>query len=180
MAFRNRLTVLAASLLAATLLVAPTANAVEPEEVIALYEGTYTILSVTPSETDPTVYEMEVLLPGDVVEVILVDVDTGDIIVGEVGPDPIEVAGDPATRDECKDGGWEAFGFRNQGQCIRFMNTGFDSRGFIPGADEGDETEAEETAADEDGRGNGEECRNGGWEALGYRNQGQCIRDLAE
>lgn len=35
---------------------------------------------------------------------------------------------DPQDRDECRNGGWEAFGFRNQGQCIRFVNTGIDTR----------------------------------------------------
>lgn len=35
---------------------------------------------------------------------------------------------DPTTKEECKDGGWEDFGFSNQGQCIRFVNTGEDSR----------------------------------------------------
>ena len=35
---------------------------------------------------------------------------------------------DPETKDECKKGGWEAFGFRNQGQCVRFIETGKDSR----------------------------------------------------
>ena len=35
---------------------------------------------------------------------------------------------DPTSKDECKKGGWEAFGFSNQGQCIRFVNTGKDSR----------------------------------------------------
>ncbi len=35
---------------------------------------------------------------------------------------------DPMTIGECKKGGWEAFGFRNQGQCVRFVNTGKDSR----------------------------------------------------
>lgn len=34
----------------------------------------------------------------------------------------------PTSIDECKKGGWEDFGFRNQGQCIRFVNTGQDSR----------------------------------------------------
>lgn len=34
----------------------------------------------------------------------------------------------PETKDDCKDGGWESFGFKNQGQCIRFANTGQDSR----------------------------------------------------
>jgi hypothetical protein len=31
---------------------------------------------------------------------------------------------DPTTKDQCRDGGWETYGFRNQGQCIRFVNTG--------------------------------------------------------
>lgn len=35
---------------------------------------------------------------------------------------------DPALKDDCKDGGWEAFGFRNQGLCIQFVNTARDSR----------------------------------------------------
>lgn len=50
------------------------------------------------------------------------------------GPGQIEfdhfslVALDPTTKDECKNGGWEQFGFRNQGQCVRFVETGKDSR----------------------------------------------------
>ncbi len=35
---------------------------------------------------------------------------------------------EPTAIEDCKDGGWEAFGFRNQGQCIRYVNTGKDSR----------------------------------------------------
>jgi hypothetical protein len=34
----------------------------------------------------------------------------------------------PETKDDCKKGGWEDFGFKNQGQCIKFVNTGKDSR----------------------------------------------------
>ena len=34
----------------------------------------------------------------------------------------------PITITDCQNGGWEAFGFRNQGQCIRYVNTGQDSR----------------------------------------------------
>lgn len=30
----------------------------------------------------------------------------------------------PVTKDDCKDGGWEAYGFPNQGQCIQFVNGG--------------------------------------------------------
>ena len=29
---------------------------------------------------------------------------------------------------QCKKGGWKDFNFRNQGQCIRYINTGKDSR----------------------------------------------------
>ena len=32
------------------------------------------------------------------------------------------------SRDQCKDGSWQDLGFQNQGQCIRFMETGKDSR----------------------------------------------------
>jgi hypothetical protein len=42
--------------------------------------------------------------------------------VGLLGPE------DPTTKEECMKGGWEAFGFKNQGQCVRFVETGKDSR----------------------------------------------------
>jgi hypothetical protein len=35
---------------------------------------------------------------------------------------------DPVTKDDCKKGGWKDFDFKNQGQCVRFVNTGKDSR----------------------------------------------------
>jgi len=35
---------------------------------------------------------------------------------------------DPTTKDDCKKGGYEDFGFKNQGQCVRFVETGKDSR----------------------------------------------------
>ena len=38
------------------------------------------------------------------------------------------LSGDPQTKDDCKNGGWEQYGFRNQGQCVRFVETGKDSR----------------------------------------------------
>lgn len=52
-----------------------------------------------------------------------------------VGDDPVGIdhlsfspPDDPTDKDECKNGGWEAFGFKNQGQCVRFVETGKDSR----------------------------------------------------
>lgn len=40
----------------------------------------------------------------------------------------VEVAPDVSSKAQCKDGAWAAFGFKNQGQCIRFIQTGVDSR----------------------------------------------------
>lgn len=34
----------------------------------------------------------------------------------------------PETPDDCRQGGYERFGFRNQGRCIQYVNTGKDSR----------------------------------------------------
>ncbi|MDP3880895.1 MAG: hypothetical protein Q8Q32_01795 [bacterium] len=42
-------------------------------------------------------------------------------------PEPPTVD-NPETKADCKNGGWEAMGFRNQGQCIRYVNTDQDSR----------------------------------------------------
>jgi hypothetical protein len=28
----------------------------------------------------------------------------------------------PTSKDDCKNGGWMAFGFKNQGQCIKAVN----------------------------------------------------------
>ena len=43
-------------------------------------------------------------------------------------------ADDPASKAECAGDGWATFGFRNHGQCVRFVETGQDSRsGLAPG-----------------------------------------------
>jgi len=54
-----------------------------------------------------------------------------DITYGVPVDEPDEEPGspsDPVTKDDCKKGGWEAFGFKNQGQCVRFVETKKDSR----------------------------------------------------
>lgn len=40
----------------------------------------------------------------------------------------VEIETCQLTVPMCKNGGWEEYGFRNQGQCIRYVNTGKDSR----------------------------------------------------
>jgi len=59
----------------------------------------------------------------------------GFVVAGPDDPNPfttwheVDVEGcSPETKDDCKNGGWATYGFRNQGQCIRFVNTGQDSR----------------------------------------------------
>ncbi len=39
-----------------------------------------------------------------------------------------EALPDATSKDDCQNGGWDDFGFANQGQCIRFVETGKDSR----------------------------------------------------
>jgi hypothetical protein len=39
-----------------------------------------------------------------------------------------KLAENPTTEAQCKNGGFQQFGFKNQGQCIRFIETGKDSR----------------------------------------------------
>jgi hypothetical protein len=38
------------------------------------------------------------------------------------------IGANPTTKEECRNGGWMQLGFKNQGQCIRFVETGKDSR----------------------------------------------------
>ncbi len=44
-----------------------------------------------------------------------------------VSPEPPAPV-NPIIKSDCMKGGWSDFGFRNQGQCIRFIETGKDSR----------------------------------------------------
>jgi hypothetical protein len=51
----------------------------------------------------------------------------GGLVMKFLSPEPPKPL-DPETMDECTKGGWIDFGFRNQGQCVRFIETGKDSR----------------------------------------------------
>ncbi len=44
--------------------------------------------------------------------------------LGEVVVDGDAVILAPTTREQCKNEGWKNFDFRNQGQCVQFVNTG--------------------------------------------------------
>ncbi len=151
--------------------------------------------------------------------------DNGDDEEEETVDDP----DNPSVKEDCKNGGWEVYGFRNQGLCIQYVNTGKDSRNDSANDDEnssddngdnesdngeeddpdnggenenGDNEDNEENGDENDNgdneeNGDGddsddsdeeesadqnedpntiEECRNGGWQDFGFRNQGQCIQ----
>ncbi len=55
--------------------------------------------------------------PGPSEFVITYQVASGDFKVVDAQPPP-------TTKDQCKGGGWKQFGFKNQGQCIAFVNQG--------------------------------------------------------
>lgn len=50
---------------------------------------------------------------------VVVDVASG-VTVYDFEPAPVL----PLTKDDCKKNGWVAYGFTNQGQCVRFIETG--------------------------------------------------------
>ena len=43
---------------------------------------------------------------------------------GLIGPLGLAFFPFPSSKDQCKKDGWKAFGFKNQGDCIKFVNTG--------------------------------------------------------
>jgi hypothetical protein len=58
--------------------------------------------------------------PGDCPAVILggsLTVVSGRIVITDAQPFP-------TTNDQCKNGGWAQFGFKNQGQCVAFVQRG--------------------------------------------------------
>jgi hypothetical protein len=54
-------------------------------------------------------------------------VGQGGVIMKLVSPEPPAPV-DPVSHDDCYKGGWSDFNFKNQGQCVRFVETGKDSR----------------------------------------------------
>jgi len=51
----------------------------------------------------------------------------GGLVMKFVSPEP-PVPTEPVSHEDCLNGGWAEFAFRNQGQCMRFVETGVDSR----------------------------------------------------
>jgi hypothetical protein len=54
---------------------------------------------------------------------VVVNLDSGTTVY-DFDPAPVN----PVSKDACKKNGWAAFGFSNQGQCVKFVETGKDSR----------------------------------------------------
>ena len=54
-------------------------------------------------------------------------VSRGGLVMKFISPEPPAPL-EPVSHEDCFKGGWSEFGFRNQGQCVRFVETGVDSR----------------------------------------------------
>ena len=76
----------------------------------AVFDNGEATLQIDESDVDPDAYYVVVALDG----------------TDGLGATPLLAW--PASKDQCMDGGWEEYGFSNQGQCIRFVNTGKDGR----------------------------------------------------
>jgi hypothetical protein len=84
--------------------------------------------TLTVQASGTSIAEIGLSMPQLVVHLdnLTVDYGTGD---PEPDPDPDpDDPTDPTEKADCLNGGWEAFGFANQGQCVRFVETGGDSR----------------------------------------------------
>jgi hypothetical protein len=88
-------------------------------------------LTLEEIDVDAFPYEIMFEVPGTVDLVAHVFDRAGNQAVEAVRfhlADQVDPPADPTTLADCQDGGWERFGFANQGLCIRFVNTGEDSR----------------------------------------------------
>jgi len=84
-------------------------------------------------ETFTASIDMSSLTPGEYCFVVNPTEDAGDENLRATQNFTLEAPADPEpeTPDSklaCMKGGWEDFGFKNQGQCVRFVETGKDSR----------------------------------------------------
>jgi hypothetical protein len=78
------------------------------------------------SETSPTCTTARAFaLSSSATTAVLVQ--RGGLVMKFISPEP-PAPEEPVVIEDCKAGGWSDFGFRNQGQCIRFVETGVDSR----------------------------------------------------
>ena len=189
-----------ASLTAGVVGLTTTASAaLTPREVAVMHSDTYVVVSVTRTD-DPAVYLMTVEVGGADV-VLPVDARSGVIIVTDepATNDPAETdlaatGTNAEDGDDCKGFRWVDLGFRNQGQCMRFVNTEIDTRSLVAafvvpinahagqpnlqnGATPVDHVDASTPAAEERFE-DGDDCKRFQWIDLGFRNQGQCVRFL--
>lgn len=103
--------------------------------------ATRTGASASPHTCPAVPADMDNLSPNSTIRVVALNVgdtsgnDDGldgyydNVVVAEVdGTTIYDFEAVPTDKNECKQGGWENYGFKNQGQCIQFVNTGKDSR----------------------------------------------------
>lgn len=92
-------------------LVAPRGGALCPATLAGMPEGsTVSAIVINVGDTGPTDAGLAGYYDNVVVELIS-------------GTTVYDFEASPGSRDECKKGGWETFGFMNQGDCVQFVNT---------------------------------------------------------
>lgn len=103
---------------------------------------TRTGAEASPHTCPASLADMDTLSPGSTVRVFAINVgdtsasDEGlagyldNVVLGTAADTTVYdfEAAEAQSKDDCKNGGYAAFGFRNQGLCIQFVNTGKDSR----------------------------------------------------
>jgi TolB protein len=102
------------------------AVSVDGEEAVTGQDGTYRIDGLEAGE-HTVAAEAEGYQPANqAASVAAGETTTVDFALASKRAEP--PADEPQTKHECMDESWEVYGFRNQGQCIRYVNTGKDGR----------------------------------------------------
>ena len=71
-------------------------------------------LTTFPSGVAPGVYEVGFSARGSLIPL-------GTLQIGNCTPPPPPT---PTSKTQCMNGGWQSFAFKNQGECIAFVNRG--------------------------------------------------------
>ena len=79
--------------------------------------------------------------------------EVAEVISGQISI--VDAPALPTSRTDCKNGGWAQFGFKRQGQCIRFVR-------LIPGPGPYPSSRAA--------------CQHGGWAQYGFKSKRRCLR----
>lgn len=112
----------------------PEAGIYVPSEVGVNYGGWNTLSIALDTDTDVASYTINGEAAGEMNYPVTGD-NIGQVFLNHYNDGEFDYTAhwhagisDPTTKQECMNDGWMDFGFKNQGKCIQFVNTGKDSR----------------------------------------------------